>query len=139
MSLKIAKLLVLYQKRTGSQEQVSEILLDQEATKKPIYELQQWVKNNLNKHLSNKLLSEKAMMSERNFSRIFQAEIGTTPAKYIEKVRVESAKRYLEYSNDSLAKIASNCGFKSADTMRKIFIRLLNVSPHYYRKHFGQL
>lgn len=139
IAVKIAKLLVLYLKRTGSQPQVSDMLLDQEAIKRPIYELQEWIKNNLTKNLNNTLLAEKSMMSERNFARVFRFEIGSTPAKYVEKVRVESARRYLEYSNEPLERIAANCGFKSLDTMRKIFLRVLKMTPHFYRKHFGQL
>jgi transcriptional regulator GlxA family with amidase domain len=139
LAIKVAKELVLYLKRTGSQSQFSAILLDQEAVKQPIYELQQWIRDNLSKDLNNLVLSEKAFMSPRNFARVFHAEIGSTPAKYVEKIRVESARRYLEYSNEPLERIAAQCGFSSADAMRKIFLRILKITPYDYRKRFGQL
>jgi transcriptional regulator GlxA family with amidase domain len=139
MAIKIAKELVLYLKRTGNQSQFSNMLLDQEAIKKPIFELQQWIRENLTKDLNNEVLAERAFMSPRNFARIFRSQIGTTPAKYVEKIRVESAKRYLEYSNESLDRIALQCGFTNADAMRKTFLRLIQITPNNYRKHFGQL
>ena len=139
MAIKVAKELVLYLKRTGNQSQFSNMLLDQEAIKKPIFELQQWIRENLTKDLNNELLAERAFMSPRNFARIFRSQIGTTPAKYVEKIRVESAKRYLEYSNEPLDRIAKQCGFTNADAMRKTFLRLINITPNNYRNHFGQL
>jgi len=139
LSLKIAKTLVLYLKRPGNQSQFSDILLHQEATKKPIADLQQWIKNNLKAELTVKSLSEKVFMSQRNFARVFHTEIGLTPAKYIEKLRIECAKRLLEDSNEPLERIAATCGFHSADTMRKIFLRNIKVTPFDYRNLFGTL
>jgi len=138
-SLKVAKVLVLYLKRPGNQSQFSDILLHQEATKKPIYDLQQYIKANLREELSVKTLSERAYMSQRNFARVFLNEIGLTPAKYVEKLRIECAKRLLEDSNDSLERIASVSGFKSTDTMRKIFLRNFKLTPFDYRNLFGRI
>ncbi|RBQ06760.1 GlxA family transcriptional regulator [Pedobacter miscanthi] len=81
MALRVAKVLVLYLKRPGNQSQFSDILLHQEATKKPIYDLQQWIKDNLREDLRVKTLAERVFMSERNFARVFYAEIGMTPCQ----------------------------------------------------------
>jgi len=139
VAIQVAKELVLYLKRTGNQSQFSALLLDQEAVKKPIHELQLWIRENISKDLSNQVLARHAIMSPRNFARIFRAELGITPAKYVEKIRIEAAKRYLEYSSEPLGRIASHCGFSSADAMRKIFMKLIKTTPHLYRRHFGQL
>lgn len=138
-ALKVAKVLVLYLKRPGNQSQFSDILSHQEATKKPIFDLQYWMKLHLTEDLSVKRLSEKVFMSQRNFARVFMSETGLTPAKYVEKLRIERAKRLLEDSNESLERIAITCGFKSADTMRKIFLRNFKIAAYDYRNLFGSI
>ena len=139
VALKVAKVLVLYLKRPGNQSQFSDILLHQEASKKPILELQQWIKSNLREDLTVKMLSEKVFMSHRNFARVFLNETGLTPAKYVEKLRTECAKRLLEDSNDPIERIAAISGFKSVDTMRKIFVRNFSLTPFDYRNLFGRI
>lgn len=139
LALKIAKILILYLKRPGNQSQFSGILLHQESAKKPIFELQQWIKSNLREDITVQTLSEKVFMSPRNFSRVFMAEIGLTPAKYVEKLRIEYAKRLLEDSSESLSKISLQSGFKTADNMRKIFLRNFKITPFDYRNLFGRL
>ena len=76
-------------------------------------------------------------MSPRNFARVFQRDTGLTPARFIEKMRTEAARRRLEESDDSLEKIASNCGLSSVQALRRSFTRLLRVAPSEYRKRFS--
>ena len=137
VSLRIARILVLYLRRPGNQAQFSSLLAQQTASKKPIQDLQQWIVGHLNSDLSVLALAEQAAMSPRNFARVFATETGLTPAKYVEKLRLESSKRYLEETAFSLDEIARECGFGSADTMRLSYLRHLHTTPHDYRQLFG--
>lgn len=137
ISLDIARTLVLYLRRPGNQSQFSNLLSQQFSNKKPVRELQQWIQTNLKANLNVQVLAEKVSMSPRNFARVFFTETGFTPAKYIERLRVEFSKRYLEETNYSLEQIAHECGFGSTDTMRNIFLRTIDTTPYDYRSLFG--
>ena len=78
-------------------------------------------------------------MSPRNFFRTFSRETGTTPAKFIEDIRLEAARIRLEQGHESLDEIASACGLGSALTLRRIFEKQLGVSPSDYRLRFGMI
>ncbi len=75
-------------------------------------------------------------MSVRHFTRLFTAEVGETPARFVEQVRLEEARRQLETTNDTFGVIASRCGFGTAETLRRAFHRRLNVAPDAYRRRF---
>jgi transcriptional regulator GlxA family with amidase domain len=75
-------------------------------------------------------------MSPRHFARAFRAEIGVTPARYVERVRLEAARRLLEDSAEPIAAVARACGFGTAETMRRAFLRALDVGPAEYRRRF---
>ena len=75
-------------------------------------------------------------MSERHFTRCFAAEVGTSPARYVAGVRIEAARRALETTTDTVDSIARQCGFGTAETMRRSFARRLGVSPDQYRQRF---
>jgi hypothetical protein len=77
-----------------------------------------------------------AAMSVRHFSRVVTAEVGETPARYVERVRVEAARRDLETTDDTLDAIATRCGFGTAETLRRSFRRHLAVAPDSYRRRF---
>ncbi|HTF31194.1 MAG TPA: DJ-1/PfpI family protein, partial [Flavitalea sp.] len=111
LSLQIAQMLVLYLRRPGNQSQFSQMLTQQLSNKKPIKELQHWIMTNLKGNLSIKLLAARAAMSPRNFARVFSVDVGMTPGKYIEGLRVESSRRYLEETNMTMEQIAYECGF----------------------------
>jgi transcriptional regulator GlxA family with amidase domain len=91
---------------------------------------------NLDKDLLVENLALHAAMSRRNFTRIFTAELGTSPAHYIEQLRVEAARHLLEDSWKNLEEIASACGFSSAEVMRRAFLRLIGITPSEYRERF---
>jgi transcriptional regulator GlxA family with amidase domain len=95
-----------------------------------------WAVENLDKDLSVENLALHAAMSRRNFTRVFSAELGTSPAHYIERLRIEAARRLLEDSRENLEQIASACGFSSAELMRRAFLRLVGITPTEYRERF---
>jgi transcriptional regulator GlxA family with amidase domain len=75
-------------------------------------------------------------MSVRHFARVFGAEVGETPGKFVERVRVEAARRELESTDDTLDVVAARCGFGTAETLRRVFQRRLSVAPDFYRRRF---
>jgi transcriptional regulator GlxA family with amidase domain len=81
-------------------------------------------------------LAAAAAMSVRHFARVFTAEVGETPGRFVERVRLEAARRELETTNDTLDVIAVGCGFGTAETLRRAFQRRLNVAPDSYRRRF---
>ena len=82
------------------------------------------------------LLATRAAMSSRHFSRLFTAEVGDTPARYVERVRVEAARAELESTVSSLDIVAANCGFGTAESLRRAFLRRVGVPPDAYRRRF---
>jgi transcriptional regulator GlxA family with amidase domain len=97
------------------------------------------VLDNLNKPLNVPALAERVAMSPRNFARVFTKEMKTTPAKFVERLRVEAARRRLEESRNSLETIAGECGFGNANSMRNVFQRALRIAPGQYRRHFRSM
>lgn len=136
VALAVARELVLFLRRPGTQAQFSRVLAGQGAGRKPLQALLVWALENLDKDLSVDQLAARAAMSRRNFTRIFAAELGTGPAHYVEQLRVEAARRSLEQTHRSVEEIASSCGFRSAEVMRRAFLRALGTSPSQYRERF---
>ena len=81
-------------------------------------------------------LARRVAMSPRNFARVFGRESGMTPAQFVERARVEAARRRLEEGPTTVEAIAVDCGFGSSETMRRAFQRQLRVSPTDYRARF---
>jgi transcriptional regulator GlxA family with amidase domain len=75
-------------------------------------------------------------MSPRNFARVFRRDMKITPAKFVERLRVEAARRRLEETRHTLKRIATECGFGASSSLREVFRRVLGVSPVRYRAHF---
>jgi transcriptional regulator GlxA family with amidase domain len=136
LALQVARNLVLYLRRPGGQSQFSAALSLQLTDRKPLRELEAWVLDNLNKPLTVPVLAQRVAMSPRNFARVFTYEMKTTPAKFVERLRVEAARRRLEESQNSMEAIASECGFGNVNSMRNVFQRTLKVPPGHYRRHF---
>ncbi len=137
LALKIAKQLVVFMKRQGGQSQFSTSLARQAAAKGKLEEVLQWMKQNPTQDLSVDALAYRCAMSERNFARTFKQEIGITPGKFVEKMRVELATHQIETRTLSFKEIASKSGFKDEKMMRRAFKRQLHVLPNLYRKRFG--
>jgi transcriptional regulator GlxA family with amidase domain len=136
LALDVARHMVIFLRRPGSQAQFSVALAAQAAERRCLQELQVWIAENLAKNLSVETLAKRAAMSGRNFARVFTRELGNTPARYVEQARVEAARTQLESTDDSVDKIASRCGFSSAELLRRCFLRQFKVAPSQYRKHF---
>ena len=135
-ALQIARHLVLFLRRPGNQSQFSVTLSAQAPAREPLREVQRHVIENPAADLSVEALAERACMSPRNFARAFRAESGVTPARYVEQVRLEVARRRLEDTAEPIASIATACGFGTAETMRRVFLRALDVGPAEYRRRF---
>lgn len=132
----VARKLVLYLKRPGNQLQFGAVLPGFALTHPLVAQLRPWLQAHLADELSVDRLAEQLHMSERNFARVFTKSVGITPAKFIEKLRVEVAQRYLEDTNLTLDTIAQKCGFKVATTLHRVFQRHLAVTPGDYRAAF---
>jgi transcriptional regulator GlxA family with amidase domain len=135
-ALQIARHLVLFLRRPGNQSQFSATLSAQEPNREPLREVQRHVVEHPEADLSVEALADRACMSPRHFARAFAAESGVTPARYVEQVRLEAARRHLEDTAESIAAVAHACGFGTAETMRRTFLRALDVGPAEYRRRF---
>jgi transcriptional regulator GlxA family with amidase domain len=138
LALRVARELVLYLRRAGGQSQFSTVLSLQSSDRKQIDELRTWALDHLEEDLPVEKLAARAGMSPRNFARVFLKDMGTTPARFIERLRVEAARRRLEESKDKIEKIANDCGFGSITSLRRSFQRLLHVPPADYRHRFSE-
>lgn len=136
LALAVAQRLVVFLRRPGGQSQFSAQLRAQMAEREPLRDLQGWIAENPRADLSVDALARRVGMSPRNFARVFTREVGATPARFVEQVRVEAARRRLEESALGVEQVADLCGFGSAETMRRAFLRGLRVSPSDYRERF---
>jgi transcriptional regulator GlxA family with amidase domain len=135
-ALLIARHLVMFLRRPGSQAQFSTQLRNQVAQRESLRDVQQWIADRPGTDLSVEALARRAGMSPRHFARAFLAETGSTPGRYVHLARVESARRLLEDTTNGIDQIARSCGFGVAETMRRAFQRELGVSPAEYRRRF---
>lgn len=132
----LARWFVVYVQRAGSQPQLSFHLRHQLAHHDPIARLQTWLLSNLAADLSVAELARRAHMSQRHFIRSFTQEVGLSPGRYVRRLRLEAAQRLLEEGRESVDHIAAKAGFGSADVMRRMFVRELDISPSTYRARF---
>ena len=133
----VARHLVMFLRRPGGQSQFAAPIWDKPAEKLAVRAAQALVNGNPAADLRVGALAEAVHMSERHFTRVFAAEVGEPPAKYVERVRVEAARRRLEQRGASVATVADQCGFGTAETMRRSFIRRVGVAPDDYRRRFA--
>jgi transcriptional regulator GlxA family with amidase domain len=135
-ALNVARQLVLFLRRPGGQSQFSAQLAGQLAAREPLQEAQAFVLDHPAADLRVPALAARAGMSVRNFSRTFAREVGATPTRFVERARVEVARRLLEETGDGVEGIAARCGFGTAESMRRGFQRALGVAPSAYRERF---
>ena len=128
-----ARELVLFLRRSAGQTQLSVTLAAQASAMRPIQDLQVWIADNLRRDLSTAALADRVSMSVRNFVRVFTADVGTTPAKYVLHLRVEAARHLIESTRGDLKQIAAAAGFGNADVMRRAFSRVLGRAPSAFR------
>jgi transcriptional regulator GlxA family with amidase domain len=136
VALQVARRMVLFLKRPGGQAQFSAHLSTQMAEREPLRDLQAWILEHPRADLSVDMLAGRVSMSPRNFFRVFVREVGMTPGRFVERVRVEAARRLLEETSRSIPDVAAACGFGSPETMRIAFRRALGVNPRGYRSRF---
>jgi transcriptional regulator GlxA family with amidase domain len=135
VALAVARYLVVFLKRPGGQAQFSEALSLQ-AAEDTFGVLHGWISKHLAEDLSLPVLASQAGMSERSFSRHYAESIGSTPARAVERLRVEGARRLLCDTRLPVKRISQRCGFGSEETMRRSFLRLLSATPQDYRARF---
>lgn len=128
-----ARELVVHQRRHGGQSQFS-VMQDVRRASGRFDELIEWVQANLAGELGVEALATRAAMSPRNFARVFRAETGTTPARFVEKLRLEAARSEVEASSASLQEIATGTGFGDAERMRLAFLRAYGQPPMVLRR-----
>src|SRR5580693_2484483 len=138
LALRIAQMMVVFLRRPGGQSQFSETLEAQTHESRPLGDLLAWLPDHLRHNLSVDSLARRTAMSARNFARLFKQGLGKTPAKHIEDVRLEAARRQLESTSRSADEIADACGLASAEVLRRMFRRRLQITPGQYRASFGQ-
>jgi transcriptional regulator GlxA family with amidase domain len=136
VALAVARRMVIFLKRPGGQAQFSVQLSTQMADREPLRDMQAWILDHPGADLSVEALARRVNMSPRNFFRVFVREVGMTPGRFVERVRVEAARRLLEETSRGVPDVATICGFGSQETMRVAFRRALGVSPKGYRSRF---
>jgi transcriptional regulator GlxA family with amidase domain len=137
-AIRVAKRLVVFMKRAGGQTQFSVPLVLQEADDGGFETLHSWMQGHLGEDLRVEVLAARVAMSPRTFARLYFARTGRTPAKVVEALRLEAARRALEESRQSIKEIATRNGFLDEERMRRAFRRRLGVSPQDYRGKFGR-
>jgi|SRR6516162_7911069 transcriptional regulator GlxA family with amidase domain len=135
IAVQVARELVLFLRRSGGQSQFSSLLDLDSSTVPSLRELRLWMLDHLREPLPVERLASKAAMSPRNFARVFVRELGT-PARLVQQMRLEAARRWLEESKESVVQVASKCGFGSLDSMRRAFEEHLGITPHTHRERF---
>ncbi|MCX5415470.1 GlxA family transcriptional regulator [Streptomyces sp. NBC_00059] len=136
VALGIARHLVVFLRRPGNQAQFSAQLTAQTAVREPLREVQHWIAEHPDADLSVEALAARASLSPRHFARAFQAETGLTPGRYVERVRLEQARRLLEDTTDGVTGIARASGYGTPEAMRRAFVRALGTAPAEYRRRF---
>ncbi|MGP1717031.1 MAG: GlxA family transcriptional regulator [Methylophilus sp.] len=135
LMLDVARMLVVFGKRPGGQSQFSSHLIS-ELCESRLSAAIDWIRQNYKNEIDTATLADRVSMSARNFVRVFKQELGITPTKFLEKIRLEVAVRLLEESTKSIARISSECGFSSDDHFRQAFARTFKVTPQQYQSRF---
>lgn len=138
-AMKVASQLVMFFKRPGGQMQFSRKGEAVPAGRAALQELQRWVAANPGLDHSIASLAARMDISPRHFARLFRAEVGITPATWVEEARVNAARRLLELGHEAPKQVALHCGFADADTLRRAFARHVGVTPAEYRKRFARI
>ncbi|HEV3429964.1 MAG TPA: GlxA family transcriptional regulator [Paraburkholderia sp.] len=137
IAMQVASQLVMFFKRPGGQLQFSRKGETRPAGRSALQEVQRWVA--ANPALAHRVpeLAKRVGLSARHFARLFQSEVGLTPAAWVEAVRVDAARAILEAEAEAPKRVAARCGFANADTLRRAFIKHVGVTPAEYRRRFG--
>jgi transcriptional regulator GlxA family with amidase domain len=132
----VARWLVMFLHRPGGQTQFATPVWVPRAERSTVRAVQGLVEREPDGDYRVPVLAAAAGMSVRHFTRVFATEVGETPGRFVERVRMELARHQLETTDDTLERIAVRCGFGTGETLRRVFRRRLNVSPDSYRRSF---
>ncbi|GAA3209945.1 GlxA family transcriptional regulator [Streptomyces sp. XM83C] len=135
-ALTVARHLVVFLRRPGNQAQFSAQLSAQTARREPLQEVQRYITEHPDADLSVEALAARATLSPRHFARAFQAETGVTPGRYVDRVRLEHARRLLEDTTDGVEEVSRASGYGTPEAMRRAFVKALGVAPAEYRRRF---
>jgi transcriptional regulator GlxA family with amidase domain len=133
----VARWLVMFRHRPGGQTQFATPVWTPRAERSALRAVQQAVEDDPGADHRVTALAARAAMSPRHFTRVFTREVGRPPGHWVEQVRVDAARRLLTDTADTVAVIARRCGFGSAETMRRAFVRRVGVPPDHYRCRFA--
>ena len=136
-ALSVARQLVMYVRRPGNQAQFSAPLAAQAQGNGRMGPLVDWLLAHLDGELTIERMAEQVAMSARHFRRVFAETFGMTPARFVEKLRLEQACMRLTISRASVERIAAGVGFNSADAFRRAFHTRYGATPHEYRERFS--
>ncbi|MFD0002477.1 MULTISPECIES: GlxA family transcriptional regulator [unclassified Streptomyces] len=136
VALGIARHLVVFLRRPGNQAQFSAQLAAQTAQREPLREVQRWITEHPDADLTVETLAARASLSARHFARAFQSETGMTPGRYVDRVRLEHARRLLEDTSDGIEEISRASGYGTPEAMRRAFVKTLGAAPIEYRRRF---
>ena len=141
LAMRVARHLVVFLNRPGGQSQFSApleaqaVAADGNAPNR-FAPLHGWIADNLTGDLRVERLAEQAGMSPRTFARVYTAKMGTTPARMVERIRIEAVRRILEETDMPIKRIASTCGFRHEERLRRAFARQIGTTPAEYRQRF---
>ncbi|MFF8828442.1 GlxA family transcriptional regulator [Streptomyces sp. NPDC015131] len=135
-ALVVARHLVVFLRRPGNQSQFSAQLSAQTARRAPLREVQRFITEHPDADLSVDALAARARLSPRHFARAFRAETGTTPGRYVDRVRLEHARRLLEDAGGGVQEVARAAGYGTPEAMRRAFVKALGTPPAEYRRRF---
>ncbi|MEU6116682.1 GlxA family transcriptional regulator [Streptomyces sp. NPDC047117] len=136
VALTVARHLVVFLRRPGNQTQFSAQLAAQTAERPPLREVQHWITEHPAADLSVEALAARSGLSPRHFARAFRDEVGMTPGRYVDRVRLEAARRLLEDTTDGVERVARRCGYGTPEAMRRAFLRALGTGPAEYRRRY---
>ncbi|MEU4035104.1 GlxA family transcriptional regulator [Streptomyces collinus] len=136
VALAVARHLVVFLRRPGNQAQFSAQLAAQMARREPLREIQRWITEHPAGDLTVESLAARARLSPRHFARAFREETGTTPGRYVDRVRLEHARRLLEDTADGVGEVSRASGYGTPEAMRRAFVKALGTAPAEYRRRF---
>jgi transcriptional regulator GlxA family with amidase domain len=137
IALAVAREMVVYLKRSGGQEQYSEPLKFQTDSSDRFAELVTWMANNPTAPMSVEILAKRACLSPRQFFRRFKQHFGSSPASFVETLRLNEARRRLSAGEPSIDQVAESVGFTGRDSFRRAFTRRFRVTPSKFRRNFA--
>jgi transcriptional regulator GlxA family with amidase domain len=132
----VARWLVMFLHRPGGQTQFASPVWVPRAERSAVRAVQGLIERTPGDDHRLPVLAAAAAMSVRHFARVFRQEVGETPGRFVERVRLEAARGELETTDATLEAVARRCGFGTAETLRRVFQRRLAVSPDSYRRRF---